>query len=71
MKKRPIKRLLKAPDRSFFLFGPRGVGKTTWLKNVLAEAVYFDLLERVNRGWKPLPQSNLLKFACIYLLILR
>ena len=45
MKKRPIKRLLKAPDRSFFLFGPRGVGKTTWLKNVLAEAVYFDLLE--------------------------
>jgi predicted AAA+ superfamily ATPase len=45
MKKHPIKRLLKAPDRSFFLFGPRGVGKTTWLKNVLAEAVYFDLLE--------------------------
>jgi predicted AAA+ superfamily ATPase len=45
MKNRPIKRLLKAPDRSFFLFGPRGVGKTTWLKNVLAEAVYFDLLE--------------------------
>jgi len=45
MKKRPIKRLLKVPDRSFFLFGPRGVGKTTWLKSVLAEAVYFDLLE--------------------------
>ena len=45
MKTRPIKRLLKAPDRSFFLFGPRGVGKTTWLKSVLAEAVYFDLLE--------------------------
>jgi predicted AAA+ superfamily ATPase len=32
-------------DRSFFLFGPRGVGKTTWLKNVLPEAVYFDLLD--------------------------
>jgi predicted AAA+ superfamily ATPase len=45
MKKPPIKRLLKLPDRSFFLFGPRGVGKTTWLKNVLPEAVYFDLLD--------------------------
>jgi len=45
MKKRPIARLLEVPDRSFFLFGPRGVGKTTWLKTVLAEAVYFDLLE--------------------------
>jgi len=45
MKKRPINRLLKVPDRSFFLFGPRGVGKTTWLTTVLAEAVYFDLLE--------------------------
>ncbi len=31
--------------RSFFLFGPRGVGKTTWLKNVLPEASYFDLLD--------------------------
>ena len=45
MKKTPIKRLLKLPDRSFFLFGPRGVGKTTWLKNVLPEAIYFDLLD--------------------------
>jgi len=45
MKKTPIKRLLKIPDRSFFLFGPRGVGKTTWLKNVLPEAIYFDLLD--------------------------
>jgi len=45
MKKTPIKRLLKPPDRSFFLFGPRGVGKTTWWKNVLPEAVYFDLLD--------------------------
>jgi len=40
-----ITRLLKAPDRSFFLFGPRGVGKTTWLKAVLPEASFFDLLD--------------------------
>ncbi|MBI2150090.1 MAG: ATP-binding protein [Acidobacteria bacterium] len=32
------------PDRSFFLFGPRGTGKTTWLRQVLPEALWFDLL---------------------------
>ena len=45
MIKTPLKRLLQVPDRSFFLFGPRGVGKTTWLKNSLPAAVYFDLLD--------------------------
>ena len=45
MKEKPIIRLLKPPDRSFFLFGPRGVGKTTWLKSELPEATYFDLLD--------------------------
>jgi predicted AAA+ superfamily ATPase len=37
-------RLLRLPDRSFFLFGPRGTGKTTWLRQVLPEALWFDLL---------------------------
>lgn len=37
-------RLLKLPERSFFLFGPRGTGKTTWLRQVLPEALWFDLL---------------------------
>jgi predicted AAA+ superfamily ATPase len=32
------------PDRSFFLFGPRGTGKTTWLRQVLPDALWFDLL---------------------------
>ncbi len=32
------------PARSFFLFGPRGTGKTTWLRQVLPEALWFDLL---------------------------
>ncbi|MCX6349121.1 MAG: AAA family ATPase [Candidatus Aureabacteria bacterium] len=40
-----IKRLLSVPDRSFFLFGPRGVGKSTWLRHVLREGSYFDLLD--------------------------
>ena len=37
-------RTLELPDRSFFLFGPRGTGKTTWLRSVLPEALWVDLL---------------------------
>jgi len=37
-------RSLQIPDHSFFVFGPRGTGKTTWLKNVLPDALWFDLL---------------------------
>lgn len=39
-----IKRLLKLPNRSFFLFGPRLVGKSFWLNEQLADAPHFDLL---------------------------
>ena len=35
---------LTPPARSFFLFGPRGTGKTTWLRQRLPEALWFDLL---------------------------
>jgi len=39
-------RLIKAPeDKSFFLFGPRGTGKTTWVKANFKNAIYLDLLE--------------------------
>ncbi len=27
-----VVRFFKAPKQSFFLFGPRGTGKSTWLK---------------------------------------
>ncbi|MFH0986088.1 MAG: AAA family ATPase [Candidatus Omnitrophota bacterium] len=37
-------RLLLPPDHSFFLFGPRGTGKTTWLKTTFKYAKWFDLL---------------------------
>ncbi len=37
-------RLLAPPDHSFFLFGPRGTGKTTWLKKAFPGAKWFDLL---------------------------
>ena len=39
-------RLIKTPkNKSFFLFGPRGTGKTTWVKFNFPRAVYLDLLE--------------------------
>lgn len=39
-------RLIKpSRDKSFFLFGPRGTGKTTWVKSVFPNALYLDLLE--------------------------
>ena len=39
-------RILNPPSKkSFFLFGPRGTGKTTWLKIKFPNAVYLDLLD--------------------------
>jgi predicted AAA+ superfamily ATPase len=37
-------RHLPLPGKSFFLFGPRGTGKTTWLRQQLPQAHWFDLL---------------------------
>ena len=42
-------RLLEKPlkgEHSFFLFGPRGTGKTSWLKSKIADALYIDLLNQ-------------------------
>lgn len=38
-------RLLRAPEHSFFLFGARGTGKSTWLRRQLPQALYLDLLD--------------------------
>jgi uncharacterized protein len=39
-------RIISPPKaKSFFLFGPRGTGKTTWVKSAFPKAVYVDLLE--------------------------
>ena len=32
-------------EQSFFLFGPRATGKTTWIKTVFPKAVFIDLLD--------------------------
>lgn len=39
------RRLLKPPERSFFLFGPRATGKSTWLKTAWPKAFRLDLLD--------------------------
>ncbi len=39
-------RILQVPrQKSFFLFGPRGTGKSTWVRAVYPDAVYIDLLD--------------------------
>lgn len=40
-----IRRHLRVPDDHFFLFGPRGTGKSTWLKETLPDAVFLDFLK--------------------------
>ncbi len=43
-----FERLIQRPldaHKSFFLFGPRGTGKTTWLKRKLPNALFVDLLQ--------------------------
>jgi len=39
-----IPRFFPTPDSSFFLFGPRGTGKTTWLRQRFPSAVFVNLL---------------------------
>ena len=40
-----VGRFLHIPDRSCFLLGPRGTGKSTWLRDRLPDALYLDLLD--------------------------
>jgi predicted AAA+ superfamily ATPase len=39
-----VDRMFRIPSGSFFLFGPRGTGKSTWLKVAFRDALYVDLL---------------------------
>ena len=40
-----IDRFFQAPKSSFFLFGPRGSGKSTFVHHHFKNAVYIDLLD--------------------------
>jgi uncharacterized protein len=48
-------RTLELPHHSFFLFGPRTTGKTTWLREKLGNALWFNLL--LDRDFLPLAQN--------------
>jgi len=39
-----LRRFLEPPDTSFFLLGPRGTGKSTWLRQRFPNARWYDLL---------------------------
>ena len=39
-----LPRILKAPEQTFFLMGPRGSGKSTWLRTTFPESHVVDLL---------------------------
>jgi uncharacterized protein len=40
-----LQRIYRLPKNSFFLFGLRGVGKSTWIRSELPDAQRFDLLD--------------------------
>lgn len=40
-----VNRFLKPPKTSFFLFGPRGTGKSTWVREQYPNALRIDLLD--------------------------
>jgi predicted AAA+ superfamily ATPase len=40
-----ILRFFDQPEGSYFLFGPRGTGKSTWLRQTYPEAAWIDLLD--------------------------
>ena len=39
-----VSRFFKGSSQSIFLFGPRGTGKSTWLKQQYSRALYIDLI---------------------------
>lgn len=52
-----IPRFFEDTKQSFFLFGPRGTGKSTWLKQHLEDALFIDLLApEVFRAYSAKPE---------------
>ena len=52
-----LKRYFKSPENSYFLFGPRGTGKTTWLKMNCKNELIIDLLDPgIYRRYKARPE---------------
>ncbi len=52
-----VKRFFQGIRNSYFLFGPRGTGKSTWLKHNLKNALFIDLLQPdIFRRYKARPE---------------
>ena len=52
-----IRRFFQPPLGSFFLFGPRGTGKSTWLRQTYPAALSIDLLDPEScRGFQARPE---------------
>lgn len=52
-----INRFFQDPGQSFFLFGPRGTGKSTWLNTHCENALFIDLLDaEVYRSYAARPE---------------
>jgi predicted AAA+ superfamily ATPase len=50
-------RFIHAPTGSFFLFGPRGTGKSSWLRQTFPKAIYLDFLSpEVFRAYASAPE---------------
>src|SRR5262249_39109168 len=65
-------RLLTLPSSSFFLLGPRGTGKTTWLGQVLPDARWYDLIRsrevvRLSRDPDLASRQNIKRCFGVYL----
>lgn len=53
----PVRRLLPAPIRSSFLFGPRGTGKSTYARQCFPDALLLDLRDgSLARGLTAVPE---------------
>ena len=52
-----VNRVFPIPQESCFIFGPRGTGKSTWVKAVYPQATILDLLEPdTYRQYKSFPE---------------
>jgi predicted AAA+ superfamily ATPase len=58
-----LARRLRPPDRSFFLLGARGTGKTTWIEQHFAGAATYDLL-LADESLRLARQPGLLRDEC-------
>lgn len=61
-----VKRYFTPPRQSFFLFGPRGTGKSTWMKELFPNALYLNmLLSTLREKFRAYPDELLKEVAAL------